>query len=446
MPRNISSRKRGILMMQDRIKTSASKNSEKKASADFPKWLRIVATLLIVIGAISLSLGSIAYWVENSLVETERFVQLADDLIAQEEIREALAEGMVDAILEELPPRAKLARSVLISVTEAILEDERFQKLFSSAVENAHKGLLEKELPQFVFGIPDAMKSIKNGVGLFDPQLATELPDGSRLAETLEIGREVTGTIRWWAKTIRQLGPIFLILAFLGCVGGIALTERKWHGVFLLGWIMIVTISVMSVFIYILRVSITNIPDDPTMRAAVDAGWAVMARGIRINMLVLAFSGAFLALIGRWADGGGIEKLWSWIKEQWNAWKSGTRPGDKIWKYFPGISGKALAIILAIVGAVALIWPEPSTGFLALLIGFILLALAGLAFMSSGSLKKDESTEKAIPKGKKVPQVTGKTGEQPAYMDEIKSLAELHNDGIISKQEFDAKKKKLLGL
>ncbi|MCB0253283.1 MAG: SHOCT domain-containing protein [Anaerolineae bacterium] len=35
---------------------------------------------------------------------------------------------------------------------------------------------------------------------------------------------------------------------------------------------------------------------------------------------------------------------------------------------------------------------------------------------------------------------------QPAYLDELKKLAELHEQGILTDEEFSAKKKQLLGL
>ncbi len=353
----------------------------------FSKWQKGVAITLLIIGAISLTLGSIAFWIDKSLIETEGFIEIADDLIENEEIRVALAESMVDAVLKEAPPRAILARSFLVDITASVLEEERFQKLFSRTVEYAHTNLMDKKLPEFVFGMPGAMKGIKNGVALFDPTLAEQLPDGSRLEKTLQMGKEAVEKMRWWARFIEQMVLILLLVALASITGGIVLTERKWRGVSLFGWILVVFTAVMIVIMYLTRITVTGIPDDQTIRAAVDVGWGIAVRGIRFNALFLAISGGALVVIGRWADSGGAEKLITWISEQWDAWRSGKRSGDVIWKIVPGLSAKTLAIILAIVGIIAIAWPEPSPSFIALLFGFVLFAFAGLAFMSTNTVE-----------------------------------------------------------
>ena len=439
---------------KEAAKEATPKKDKVKA---FPKWRKVVAVLLLVVGAVSFGLGSVAFWINRSLVETEGFVQLTDDLMAQEEIRAALAEGMVDAILEEVPPQVRLARSVLIDVIAAVLEDERVQDLFSTAVETGHRNLMEGELPDFAFGVPTAMKNIKDGVAFFEPKLAEQLPDGSGLADTLEIGSDVVGTIRGWARFIEQMVSILFLTALLGFAGGILLTERKWHGVFLLGWVLAGTIVAMFLLFYFLRIIITSQPADATVRAAVDAGWRVAVRGIRINMLITAILGVVLAFLGKWADGGGVARLWVRIKEQWTIWRSGERPGDLIWKYVPGVSGKAIAIILAIVGVIAIAWPEPSAGFIALLFGLVLLAIAGLAFVSGRGTKTEQGeVVKGSTKdfGKKLSEIAegtrdkirGKSTGESTYTDELKALGELRSEGIITDKEFNAKKKKILGL
>ncbi len=440
--------------METNKKESLEKNTSQQAPHSHSNWRRILALFLIIIGSISFTLGGIAFWIDHSFVQTDGFVQLADDIIAREEVRVALAEATVDAILEQAPPRAQLARGVLNSVVTSVMEDERFQELFLTAVETGHRGLLEGEIPEFVFGIPDTMENIKNGIALFDPELADKFPDGSQLAEMIELTNETAESIRRWAGFIQQSWPILFLFGIASIGGGVALKKRRWKGVALSGWVLVCTIIVFSILLYFARINITARPDDPVVRDAVRAIWDVLARGVRINMMILAILGLFLGLLGKWADRGGATKLRTRIDEQLADWQSSEHRGDMIWSRISNLSGRVLIIALTLIGIIALAWPEPSVGFLAILFGIVLLALAGYIYISTHRTKmsaatgEQESTEEmsltSTLLGKKG--LSSKNGfdQEPSYTSELRALAKLHKEGIITDKEFETKKRKLL--
>ena len=56
---------------------------------------------------------------------------------------------------------------------------------------------------------------------------------------------------------------------------------------------------------------------------------------------------------------------------------------------------------------------------------------------------RDESDQEA---GENAPAQEGQGAAEPSYLDELERLAQLKDDGIITKEEFETKKAQLLGL
>lgn len=56
---------------------------------------------------------------------------------------------------------------------------------------------------------------------------------------------------------------------------------------------------------------------------------------------------------------------------------------------------------------------------------------------------RDESDQEIV---EKAPAQEGQGADEPSYLDELERLAQLKDEGIITKEEFEDKKKQLLGL
>jgi hypothetical protein len=56
---------------------------------------------------------------------------------------------------------------------------------------------------------------------------------------------------------------------------------------------------------------------------------------------------------------------------------------------------------------------------------------------------RDESDQEAV---ESAPVQGGQGSDEPSYLDELERLAQLKDDGIITKEEFETKKAQLLGL
>ena len=57
-----------------------------------------------------------------------------------------------------------------------------------------------------------------------------------------------------------------------------------------------------------------------------------------------------------------------------------------------------------------------------------------------------EEDQAAIGQGSQAPEATGSGGGEDSYLEELEKLGELRDKGIITDEEFETKKKELLGL
>jgi len=63
--------------------------------------------------------------------------------------------------------------------------------------------------------------------------------------------------------------------------------------------------------------------------------------------------------------------------------------------------------------------------------------------MGRREMMEEQSTAASQPEN---PPPTASPSEEPAYLGELEKLAELRDNGVISAEDFEAKKKQLLGI
>jgi len=116
--------------------------------------------LLLVLAGLLLLLTSFAIWVNRVALNTQAFTDTSTELLADDAIREAIATRAVDQLYEavdvqaeveqQLPqdfkslsgPAAAGLRQISYQVVDRALEQPRLQTLFSTALEQAHKTLI----------------------------------------------------------------------------------------------------------------------------------------------------------------------------------------------------------------------------------------------------------------------------------------------------------------
>ena len=125
-----------------------------------PRTRTILVWGLMALGALILLVGSLTVWVKRQALDTDAWVNSSTELLANEDVRNALSIYIVDQLYEygdvegrleeRLPPNlaglaAPIAGSLRTPAEQAvnrILESPRFQSLWENANRIAHQTLL----------------------------------------------------------------------------------------------------------------------------------------------------------------------------------------------------------------------------------------------------------------------------------------------------------------
>jgi hypothetical protein len=102
---------------------------------------------LLIVAAVGLCLGNVASWLELNLVSSSRFVSTTTDVLDQEDVRLALADRIVERLLEDRPIANEVAGDALERVVAGILGGERFQEVLTSIATQLHHMMVTGDRP-----------------------------------------------------------------------------------------------------------------------------------------------------------------------------------------------------------------------------------------------------------------------------------------------------------
>jgi lysophospholipase L1-like esterase len=121
---------------------------------------RIIVWCLITLAMILVLVSSLTVWVQRQALDTDNWVDLSSELLADEQVRDALAVRLVDSLYAQtevqqklssrLPPALKplaapvsgLVREAAVNSAETLLARPRVQQLWANANRRAHETLV----------------------------------------------------------------------------------------------------------------------------------------------------------------------------------------------------------------------------------------------------------------------------------------------------------------
>jgi hypothetical protein len=140
---------------------TASKALGNTGPRDIPRWRRIVAAVLLVVGVLLVPLSLSAIWVRNTLLDTDQYVSTIGPLAGNSEIQNGLADRVTTAlfadgrvekrIAEALPTRADVLAAPISSGLEGVanqaalklFESDRFQTVWENVNRRAHTAVVK---------------------------------------------------------------------------------------------------------------------------------------------------------------------------------------------------------------------------------------------------------------------------------------------------------------
>src|SRR5262245_45950984 len=146
-------------------------------------WRRILASILVVIGALLRLLSSFGWWADRYFLNSERFTNSAHKILEQEKVQDALAFAITQQISEQSGRNLSLAEPVIQTIVREIITSEPFQKIFDAAVLRAHHAVVEGGARQMVLNLSDSVDNVRSALRPIAPNLAKKIPKG----ETVEV-------------------------------------------------------------------------------------------------------------------------------------------------------------------------------------------------------------------------------------------------------------------
>ena len=380
---------------------------------DVPRWRRIVAVVLIVIGVLLVPLSMSAIWVRRTLLDTDQYVATVGPLAANSDIQHGLADRVTTAlfadgrvekkIADALPPRADVLAAPISSGLEGVanqaalklFQSDRFEIVWENVNRRAHTALVkvvtgggprvDTEDGTVSVNVEQIFTNVKQrldarGITVFD---SVELP--AKYQSVVLIESKQLEQAQGAVDLLQKLAWVLPFIALVCLVGGIALSRDRrrrtmWAGI----WVALVVAGQLALLSIGRNFYLEAITRGTVRRGSAGAVWDQLTSFLRLSgttVIVLAL----LIAVAAWVAGPShlahrIRGLWT------NALGGGgsdVEAGPVA--AFVARSKNALRIVGAAVAlAILILWnhPKPAT---VLGVGVLLLVyLAAIEFIGRG--------------------------------------------------------------
>jgi hypothetical protein len=432
---------------------------------------RALPMTLVILATVIAFFSVFAVWAKRQLLETDTWTHTSSQLLENEDIRNAVADFLVtqlyanvnveNELAKALPPRLQpLAgpasgglRELALNITQRALAQPKVQALWEDANRTAHQEFLDvvdnkneavsTTGGNVVLDLGAILNQVANQVGV-GGNLASKLPpDAAQLTimksdqlEAVQTGVRILRTLAW------LLAALAIVLYAVAIYSAGARRRETLRAV----GIAFIAVGVAVLFAhglagnYVVGALTTTAASEP----AADATWSIatsqlveIAQGLVLYGVVIVLA-AWLA---------GPSATTSWI-----------RRGITPYLRQPRIAYGGLAVLLALI-----FWWGPTEGTRRLIPSLVLIALMVLGVevlrrqvirefpnqVTTGSAEgvAQRIAERMRDARERRAASRGAVGAQPAgdqRVAELERLGQLRDSGVLSTDEFDAEKKRIL--
>ena len=251
-----------------------------------PDARRYASIAMVVLGAALLLVGGFALYARVELYDADRFSRTAADTLREEPVRDALAEPIVNQIVDVGPDELINAQPLLQSAVSGALETGAFKAIFRQGVEKAHRALFAKDRDELVLTVQDVNDLIVGAIGAASPGVAKKIPDdvGRRIVRVTD-SKPALAAARF-GDDVRFLGLVLPPLGILLLGGGVLLAADR-RRMAITGCIAVGTAAAVGfVALLVSRTLLLRKFDDETTHDAVGAVFDAYAAGL-IRWLLL---------------------------------------------------------------------------------------------------------------------------------------------------------------
>jgi hypothetical protein len=256
---------------------------------------------LVLVGSLFAALSVTCLWLTIDILDADRFAEKVTSAFEAEDVRVAIASGVVDKVLEDRPLVARLVRDRVIEFLAPLLEHPMFQDIVANTVTNAHNLLLTAEERPLVLDFAALRPVVTALVSIVDAEAAAQLSE--RMTEAEESITLFTSTelpqIRRWASIPPWLWPVALVGALVSFGIAVVKAADRRRAVQWTGYGLALAGGLLLLFLPAVQSTVTGGIAGPGARALVDEAMTILLTDLQVLAVGLAGIGGLVWLAGR---------------------------------------------------------------------------------------------------------------------------------------------------
>src|SRR5437588_10263230 len=186
---------------------------------------RAAASLLVTVGLLSASLAWWSFAARFTILDSGRSARIADVLVDQPVIRDAVAEGLATALRQALPAGSPVSDTEIDTVAHKALDDPRTLQALRTAIADSHQRLVGNYDGPVDLDVSPIPAAGRDALLAARPDLAASLPEAPALS--VDLPTQHLPKLGWLPDRVREVsGLAGLLAATLLTLGLLAASDR----------------------------------------------------------------------------------------------------------------------------------------------------------------------------------------------------------------------------
>jgi uncharacterized membrane protein HdeD (DUF308 family) len=173
----------------------------------------MAGVVLVVLGAVLLFAGTIAFYAREEIIDREAFADRAVHALEDDGLRNLVGRELVVNLIDRGSTDLVAARPLLESVVEAVIQTEPFRRIFRAAAIETNRVFFQRERKNALFDLGDAAQVVQFALRSVSPKVAKEIPEDLDTQLLTLRRREFAGKTLAVADDVRLLGIILPLAA-----------------------------------------------------------------------------------------------------------------------------------------------------------------------------------------------------------------------------------------
>ena len=172
---------------------------------------RVTASVLVTLGLFAASLAWWSFAARFTVLDSDRSARIADVLVDQPVIRDAVAQGLGDALRQALPPDSPIPPSEIDAAAHKALDDPRALQAIKTAIVDSHQRLLGDYNGPVTLDVTPIAAAGRDALVSAHPDLASSIPEAPPLS--IDLPTQHLPKLSWLPEKAREVGGLAVLAA-----------------------------------------------------------------------------------------------------------------------------------------------------------------------------------------------------------------------------------------